>query len=130
MTRTGYLYNKLKAAKLYLLLWGFTIAIAATMLLLEKKGDQKDALHIMKPGFNSASVTNQTINELLLTAKDLNLDEKKSFINLYLKSGDDIEAANNQAQPISVYNKIFEKKVDIIKTKKKQKDFSIQPIPK
>lgn len=114
----------------YGLLWGIALAITLAMFLLEKFAFTASERQIMKPGFHMTSVTSESINELLLSAKDLNINEKQSFINLYLKNDNNLTTSYPQTQAENIYNRIFEKKVASIKTKPNSNDFSIKPIPK
>ncbi|HNU13498.1 MAG TPA: hypothetical protein PKI55_03500 [Chitinophagaceae bacterium] len=73
----------------------------------------------------------ETINDLLLSADELSIAEKNSFIQLYLKPGKEVEGITNLLETKeNVYRKIFQRKVNKLKRINNNEDFSIKPIPK
>lgn len=74
---------------------------------------------------------NEIINDLLLSADELSIAEKNSFIQLYLKPGNKAEGMNKVLETKEdVYKKIFQRKVNKLKQKDNDEDFFIKPIPK
>lgn len=127
-------FNSWQSGKLYyLVLWSAALVIISVMLLFGFNDIVISRSIFKNKNFGSAEVSNQTINELLLSADELNIGEKNSFINLYLKPEDNIPALtaeNNQTELASVYNKILNRKIKNLDMKIKSEDFSVKPIPK
>lgn len=125
--------NKQPSGKmLYLILWGGTAIITAAMVVIGMR-QQVYAKNILRNSFYKAdNSSGEIINELLLSANELTIAEKKSFINLFLKSGNDYEEAG--AGTISrkredVYKNILQRKLYRLNGKTKE-DFSVRPVPK
>ncbi len=122
-----------KGKYLYLLLWitaGFIIA-GIVFAGTTAANDGKNIF--INQDFESPEATNETINELLLSADELSITEKKSFINLYLRPGENsitIVSADSGREKENVYKQIFKRKVSSLRSKEVPSDFSIKPIPK
>ncbi len=100
---------------LYGSLWGVASVITAIIIITgyREKLPQKNFFngHVL----NNYTSSGETINELLLSANELTIAEKKSFINLYLKSTDAnsllTDRRKNDEQK-KVYNQIFQRKMN------------------
>ncbi len=114
---------------LYSTLWsGAFLVIVITLLVgfrdsINEKNDSK------KRVLPSGTASGETINELLLSAGQLSIAEKNSFINLYLKSSDGRTEASSTANE-QLYKEIFQRKVNKLKKRNNNEDFSIKPVPK
>jgi len=84
--------------------------------------------------FSSNQAAGELINELLLSSQNLQLEEKKDFINLYLllKSDSSYEGSLVIANKRNaVYKNILSRKLNnLTKTKNPRPDFSIKPVPR
>lgn len=121
----------LKKIRLYVVLW--TIAVIAVVFMMADGAyvsiNEKNLFR--NSSVESGVLTSETINELLLSANELSISEKKSFINLYLKSGNSPEGSDNGNETREqIYQEIFQRKINKLQQKSKQEDFSIKPIPK
>lgn len=115
---------------LYLILWGGTAFISVAMALIGQQVNEKKLLR--NHDFPTQTSSGEAINDLLLSADELTIEEKKSFISLYLKSDDKtgvLTYQNNKNKTEDVYKQIFQRKVNKLKEKSSD-DFSIRPLPK
>jgi hypothetical protein len=117
----------------YLLLWSVALLMIAVTLMFGI-GDKTTGKSIFKnKSIETAEVSNETINALLLSADELNIGEKNSFINLYLKPDDNgsmLSGVNNETDREAMYNTIFTRKINNLNSKNRNEDFSVKPIPK
>ncbi|MBL7725967.1 MAG: hypothetical protein JNK27_17640 [Chitinophagaceae bacterium] len=121
----------LKRIRLYVVLW--TIAVIAVVFMMAdgKYVSINEKNLFRNSGVESGVLSSETINELLLSANELSISEKKSFINLYLKSGSNPEGNDNENETREqIYQRIFQRKINKLQQKSRQEDFSIKPIPK
>ncbi len=118
---------------LYVILWGVASVIIAVIIITGYKEQLPQKGFFNSNVFDKSTSSGEAINELLLSANELTIAEKKSFINLYLKSTDVSSVAvyikNNDEQK-KVYNQIFQRKMNNLKNRNSDDDFSIRPIPK
>jgi hypothetical protein len=115
---------------LYLILWSGTTIIGVVMMLMGYEKQLKNENYLKNPEFTEQTSSGETINNLFLSADDLTIEEKKSFINL--RQGDDKETATYQGRKEKreeVYKKIFQRKIGKLNGKSTS-DFSIKPVPK
>lgn len=123
-------YGQNVERKLYILLWSGAFVVMLIMIL-----DGFILYAAQKKTIRTSGEANvwgsETINNLLLSADELSIAEKNSFIQLYLKPGNEAYSTINvQEANESVYKKIFERKVNSLRQSNKDEDFSIKPIPK
>lgn len=120
--------------KYFLTLWGAAMLIALLIMTMDFWDRKADIGFLKNQELSVNQPTAEDINELLLSSHNLQLEEKKDFINLYLllKSDSNYEgslAIENQRN--TIYKNIFNRKLDRLeKGKKSQTDFSIRPVPK
>ncbi len=122
-----------KARSLYLALW--TGAVVVTLIIvMTGYSDDKPGKHLLRTqDILSTDAANETINELLLSAGQLTIAEKTSFINLYLKpeqASTSGHTDNNNTDRDNVYQQILNRRINNLKSKSDQNDFSVKPVPK
>lgn len=125
-------YKESSGKKLYLILWGGAalIGIVMTVVGYWQQTDEKKILQ--NPAFTNPASSGETINDLLLSAHELTIAEKKSFISLYNRQGDDIVIPINQKakdKREEIYKLIFQRKMNKLNGKPSA-DFSVKPVPK
>jgi hypothetical protein len=125
---------KKKSGKiLYAILWGGAIIIIALIIITGYREQLPQKSFFGGNILDNQNSSGETINELMLSANELTIAEKKSFINLYLKSGDVgsvVSYVKNQDGQRQVYRQIFQRKVNRLNNNNSDGDFSIKPIPK
>lgn len=122
-----------KGKILYASLWGVASVIIAVIIITGYREQLPQKSFFNGHVLDNRTSSGETINELLLSVNELTIAEKKSFINLYLKSTDAsslmADRRNNDEQK-KVYNQIFQRKMKNLNSKNSDDDFSIKPIPK
>ena len=125
-----------KGKNLYLLLWVIAIFFIGGIILTGNAEINAGKNLFKNQDFETAGTTNETINELLLSADELSIAEKNSFVNLYLKPVESngvitATATEGDNEKDDIYKQIFNRKINKLKVKKGgSSDFSIKPIPK
>jgi hypothetical protein len=124
--------GKKNGRSLYFTLFSGTAIIVTAMLLIDYRQDVANKASIISSSAEVYSGTGEDINKLLLSANELTIAEKTSLINLYLKTGEPVAAAN--------YNYIKEKREEVYRTILKRQinkannkgagDFFIKPVPR
>ena len=125
-------YRQLSGKILYLILWGGTAVIAAGMVFFGHRQQVYYKKLFSTPNFAMDASSGDAINKLLISADELNIAEKTSFINLYLKQGDEAGIVTSQKvnkNREEVYKRIFQRKINKLNGKPSE-DFSVRPIPK
>ena len=125
-------YRQLSGKILYLILWGGTAVIAAGMIFFGHRQKVYDKELFRTLNFATDASSGDAINKLLMSADELNIAEKTSFISLYLKQDDEAGIITNQKiikNREEVYKRIFQRKVNKLNGKPSE-DFSVRPIPK
>ena len=125
-------YRQLSGKILYLILWGGTAVIAAGMIFFGHRQKVYDKELFRTLNFATDASSGDAINKLLMSADELNIAEKTSFINLYLKQDDEAGIITNQKiikNREEVYKRIFQRKINKLNGKPSE-DFSVRPIPK
>lgn len=118
---------------LYASLWGVASVIIAVIIITGYREQLPQKSFFNGHVLDNRTSSGETINELLLSVNELTIAEKKSFINLYLKSADAnslIADRRNNDEQKKVYNQIFQRKMKDLNNKNSDDDFSIKPIPK
>jgi hypothetical protein len=118
---------------LYASLWGVASVIIAVIIITGYREQLPQRNFFNGHVLDNRTSSGETINELLLSANELTIAEKKSFINLYLKSADAsslLADGRNKDEQKRVYNQIFQRKMNNLNNKNSDDDFSIKPIPK
>lgn len=118
---------------LYASLWGVASVIIAIIIITGYREQLPQRSFFNGHVLDNRTSSGETINELLLSANELTIAEKKSFINLYLKSTDAhslMAGRMNKSEQKRVYNEIFQRKMNNLNNKKSDDDFSVKPIPK
>lgn len=129
--RTGLLHvSWQKGRPLYLLLWASAVSLCIVASLAGNIDDRKGKHLFTNPGLLSSDANNETINELLLSAGELTIVEKNSFINLYLKPGAADKTISADTNREAVYKQILNRKIKNLKAKNGDSDFSVKPVPK
>ncbi|HEX4372627.1 MAG TPA: hypothetical protein VHZ50_04905 [Puia sp.] len=121
-----------KGKALYLLLWMGAI-IVTLVIIIAGNGDNSAITHLFKDQnlVSPEANTDETINQLLISVDELNISEKKSFINLYLKPSE----SDSTPTPIqisgdeNVYRQIFHQRIERLQSKNHDEDFSVKPVP-
>jgi hypothetical protein len=120
--------------KYYLSLWGGALLITFLVITMGFWNKKTSNGMLKQVEFSTDQAAGELINELLLSSQNLQLEEKKDFINLYilLRSDSNYEGAlviENKRN--AVYKNILSRKLNnLTKTKKPQADFSIKPVPR
>lgn len=125
-------YRQLSGKILYLILWGGTALIAAGMIFFGHRQKVYDKELFRTLNFATDASSGDAINKLLMSADELNIAEKTSFISLYLKQDDEAGIITNQKiikNREEVYKRIFQRKINKLNGKPSE-DFSVRPIPK
>jgi len=125
-------YNLTSGRKLYLILWGGTLFITIAAILFGNWQEFREKRVLKIQTQEEQQVSERGIDGLLLSSNDLTLAEKKSFISLYLKPGEDIETSiyrEAKQKHKEVYKQIFQRKLARIKTKSTD-NFFVGPLPK
>lgn len=125
-------YKESSGKKLYFILWGGAAIIGVVMTLVGywQQTDEKKLLR--NPAFTDPKSSGETINDLLLSANELTIAEKKSFISLNLKQGEDIGIPISQKSKDKrdeIYKQIFQRKMNRLNGNSSA-DFSVKPVPK
>ncbi len=125
-------YKQPSGKKLYLILWGGAAFIGIIMVGISYK-EQLDEKQLLKNKFFiTKTLSGESINDLLLSADELTIAEKKSFISLYLKPGSDQDAITYQKadnKRDEVYKLILQRKMNKL-NRRPSDDFSVKPVPK
>lgn len=121
--------NQFSGKILYLTLWGGTLCIVTVMFFIGYQ--QQISEKKLENTFlnNSSYPSGEAVNELMLSANDLTIEEKKAFINLFLKQEN--TTINGEVIPKrdAVYKRILDRKISKW-TGRNGDDFSIKPVPK
>jgi len=118
-------------ARLYFFLWTGAVVAVAVMMIDGFNIKAREVNLFRSRGVEQGVLTSETINDLLLSANELNISEKKSFISLYLKPGTSTTGADNSNETREqIYQNIFKRKIIKLQQKSRPEDFSIKPIPK
>lgn len=126
------LYKESSGKKLYLILWGGAALIGAVMTVVGYLQQTDDKKLLRNPAFINPTSSDETINDLLLSANELTIAEKKSFISLYHRQGDDTEIPIYQKakdKRYEIYKQIFQRKMNKLNGNSSA-DFSVKPVPK
>jgi hypothetical protein len=118
---------------LYASLWGVASVIIAVIIITGYREQLPQKSFFNGHVIDNHTSSGETINELMLSANELTITEKKSFINLYLKSTDVssvIAYTKDSDEQKRVYNQIFQRKMKNLKNKNSDGDFSVKPVPK
>ena len=118
---------------LYAILWGVAIIIIAVIVITGYREQLPQKSFFNGNALDNQASSGETINELMLSANELTIAEKNSFINLYLKSTDPssvVAFSKNKDEQKLVYNQIFQRKMNKLKNKNSDGDFSVKPVPK
>lgn len=123
-------YSQNLERNLFILLWSGAIVVMLVMILDGVILDAAQKRTVKTPGEVNIWGS-ETINDLLLSADELSIAEKNSFIQLYLKPGNEAGGMNKVLETKeNVYKKIFQRKINKLKQANSNEDFSIKPIPK
>ncbi len=117
---------------LYFILWGGAALIGMAMAIIGYNQQRGEKKLLKNRGLISNKSSDNAINELLLSGDELTIEEKKSFISLYLKPGDDEGAITYQkinTKREGVYKQILQRKMNRLNGKPSD-DFSVRPVPK
>jgi hypothetical protein len=122
-----------KGKALYLILWMGAI-IVTLVIIIAGNGDNSAITHLFKDQslVSAEANTDETINQLLISVDELNISEKKSFINLYLKPTEPDftpTPAQISGEDENVYRQILHRRIEKLKTKNQDDDFSVKPVP-
>jgi hypothetical protein len=114
---------------LYPVLWGGAALIIAGMFIIGHRQQtyDKNNLHTLQPASSG-----EMINALMVSTNDLTIEEKKSFINLFLRKGEDPEETTSTAaiKKENVYRQILQRKINRPVKNQRPDDFSVKPVPK
>ena len=136
--RTTTLNNtKIKKAFIYIILWSAGLIVAFTILFLWNKGEKFDSVTI----FNNLEelptgreVSNNIVDELLLSANEFNIYGKSSLIEYNYKEdarANELLIQQIKADPDNTYQAILKNKLQILKQQKNStSDFNVKPVPK
>ena len=116
----------------YLILWSGAALIGVIMVTIWKRQEFKDKQLLKNPLSRIQTLPGEAINDLLLSADELTIEEKKSFISLYLKPDDKtgvVTYSNNNNNREEIYKLILQRKLNRV-NRKSSDDFSVKPIPK
>jgi hypothetical protein len=122
-----------KGKALYLLLWMGAV-IVTLVIIIAGSGDNVIIKHLFKDQtlVSPEANTDETINQLLISVDELNISEKRSFINLYLKPTE-VDSTPIPAQingeDENVYRQILHRRIERLKVKDQDEDFSVKPVP-
>jgi hypothetical protein len=122
-----------KGKALYLLLWMGAV-IVTLVIIIAGSGDNIIIKHLFKDQtlVSPEANTDETINQLLISVDELNISEKRSFINLYLKPTEfDPTPTPIQisGEDENVYRQILHRRIERLKVKDQNEDFSVKPVP-
>ena len=136
--RTTTLNNtKIKKAFIYIILWSAGLIIAGTILFLWNKGEKFESVTIFNnleelPG--GRGVSNNIIDELLLSANEFNIYGKSSLLEYnYRDNGitDELLIQQIKSNPQNAYQTILKNKLQTLKQPKNSAvDFNVKPVPK
>ena len=118
--------------RLYLILWGGTATITAAMVLIGFRQQLYEKNLLRNPFYKTENSSGEAINELLLSANELTIAEKKSFINHFLKQANNNEETTPDKtgrKKEDIYKVILQRKINRLNGKTKD-DFSVRPVPK
>ena len=124
---------KKKGIILYAILWGVSIVMIAVIVITGYREQLPQKSFFNGNALDNKTSSGETINELMLSANELTIAEKNSFINLYLKSTDPssvVAFSKNKDEQKLVYNQIFQRKMNKLKNNNSDGDFSVKPVPK
>lgn len=122
-----------KQRNIYLVLLSGTVLILIAMFIADVaiEGAMRDKGHVKTLQQKAAS--GERINDMLISADELTIEEKTAFINLYLKQNNPQPGNTNEdirQQRTEVYSKIFRRKANQARTVNSDEDFYIKEIPK
>ncbi|MEI9943546.1 MAG: hypothetical protein WDN26_04935 [Chitinophagaceae bacterium] len=114
---------------LYLALW---LGAAMTILIIATGADNTFTTKQLfkKEAMAPSEASDEAINDLLLSVDELNIAEKNSFINLYLKPNEHARVQLNvQDRRDSFYRQILNRRLSRLENRKRNEDFSVKPVP-
>jgi len=126
----------MKNAYLYIVLWFTGCLVAAAIILMWDTTGDKDRLMVFdktETGLENVDATNNIVNELLLSANELNIYGKSSLIeynNRYEPETAELIREQIKTNPEKAYSEILKNKLKNLKRKSGDADFSVKPIPK
>ena len=126
----------MKNASLYIVLWFTGCLVAAAIILMWDTTGDKDRLMVFdktETGLENVDATNNIVNELLLSANELNIYGKSSLIeynNRYEPETAELIREQIKTNPEKAYSEILKNKLKNLKRKSGDADFSVKPIPK
>ena len=111
--------------------------VAATIFFLWKKGEKFETISIfdnLEVLPNGKGVSNNIVDELLLSANEFNIYGKSSLIEYNYKGNNrtsELLLQQIKANPDDAYQEILENKLQKLKQgKSSTSDFNIKPVPK
>jgi len=120
---------RMKDYYLYIILWVGGCFIAALITVLWKDKDkQSDTFLFGEKTISlntSGTASSNIVNELLLSAKDLDISGSTLVSPGYKREAEKIEKYNMQ----QVYDNILKNKLDNVSKKKTTSEFTIKPLP-
>lgn len=130
-------FPKIKKASIYIILWAAGFVVAAEILFLWNKGEKFESIAIfnnLRGLPNGRGVSNNIVDELLLSANEFNIYGKSTLIGYgYRDNNRNSELLIQQikANPDDAYQEILKNKLQTIKqTKSSTSDFNVKPVPK
>ena len=115
----------------YLILWGGAALIGVIMVIIWKRQEINDKQLLQNPLSRMQTLPGEAINDLLLSVDELTIEEKKSFISLYLKPDGKtgVVTYSNNNNRDEMYKLILQRKLNRV-NRKSSDDFLVKPIPK
>jgi hypothetical protein len=122
----------MRGREIYIILITGTVLITLIMLLIDYRQQLYERDQLQYKVINRQLKPGENIDELLLSANDLSIAEKKAFINIYLKTPgkpEDNKPAYTKNKLDELYRSILQRKINR-STSKPREDFSVKPVPK
>jgi hypothetical protein len=122
---------------LYIILWGAGIVIAGVIISMwntdTQNNDGTNLFGEYASELSADKVSGNIVNDLLLSARDLNISGETSLIDLTNKntsSAETLVSREMKTDPASVYKEILNKKLQKLGAKPVRHDFYIKAVPK
>lgn len=113
-------------------MWGAGFVVAVAILFLWNKGEKSESITIFKNLDGSAygsKVSNNIVNELLLSANDFNIYGKSTLIEYNTRANESL-LQQIKANPGNAYQNILKNKLDKLKQPQTSGEgFNVKPVP-
>ena len=127
----------IKNAFIYIILWAAGLLVTVAILFLWNKSEKFESITIfnnLEEPTDGRKISNNIVDELLLSANEFNIYGKSSLIEYNYKNnkpGNELLIQQIKTNPDNAYQTILKRKLEKLKQPQAStSDFSVKPVPK